>query len=140
MVSTYQYKQDIRQAADEAIAMIIGTLADEDLWLIVKKNFQGKDSLKPNEKVWEVIQLFSSHLNQVLQKYGYPPRKGLMELSYHETEILDISQFPKPDQLRLFCLKYWYYISKYSQVVLEIRKMRKQIEEQTLKDIWKAAQ
>lgn len=132
------FKDSIREAASTGIEDIIGDLANEKLWFNFKENIRGKDSLKDNPKIWPLIEKFGEYLTPILKEYKYPFRTATLNLPYKETEIRDISQFPRHDQLRLLCLKYWLNMSKFIQLSGEIKRRERQVENKTLDKIWKS--
>lgn len=135
--SLAQFKRELRQATEEQIAALIGTLADEDYWLL-STGVRGRESLQDNVKVWEIIQQFSQALTPVFKKYGYPAKTGTLMAPYPEVELKSIQQIPHSDQIKLLCVKYWFYLTKYTQISLEIKKQTKQANDQRLEALWKS--
>lgn len=132
-----QFKRELRQATEAQIAVLIGTLADEDYWLLLS-GIRGRENLRDNAKVWEEVQQFSHALTPVFKKFGYPARTGTLMAPYPEAELKDTQQLPRPEQIKLLCVKYWFYITKYAQLSVEIKKQTKQVNEQNLEELWKS--
>lgn len=132
-----RFKREMQETSREAIARLIGQLADEDLWLQETPNRRPKESLRQNFKVWEAIQKFPWALVPALKRYGYPARTGILEIPYRELDLKDIEQLPRPEPLKLLSIKYWLALGKFQQTLQESQRLQQAMAHQTLEQIWK---
>ncbi|HEY9840307.1 MAG: hypothetical protein ACAI44_36370 [Candidatus Sericytochromatia bacterium] len=128
-------QREVRQAAETQTAQIIGTLADEELWVLdgVKKV---RETLHQNPKAWKVIQQLSPALDQVLEKYGYPPRPGRNGAGFPQTELNSSDQLPNADKLKILAIKYWTTLMRLQQQRIDQLKQAQAEHHKKLDEMW----
>lgn len=133
---TQLFKREMQETSRDAVARLIGQLADEDLWLQETPSRRPKESLRQNLKVWEAIQKFPLALVPVLKRYGYPARAGILDTPYRELELKDVEQLPRPEPLKFLSIKYWLTLGKFQQTLQESQRLQQAMAHQTLEQIW----
>ncbi|PKL76006.1 MAG: hypothetical protein CVV27_12465 [Candidatus Melainabacteria bacterium HGW-Melainabacteria-1] len=128
-------QRDVRQVAEDQTARIIGTLADEELWLLDTAR-KVRETLHQNLKVWKVIQQLSPTLDAVLEKYGYPPRMGRSGAGFAQTELTSSEQLPNADRIRLLAIKYWTSLMRMQQQRIDQLKQTQAAHHKKLDEMW----
>lgn len=128
-------QQDVQRVAFEQTQRIVGSLANEELWLMdnVRKV---REHLHYNPKVWKVIQQLSPALDQVLEKYGYPPQTGPNGPRFIQTELSSAEQLPQSEHLKILTIKYWSSLMRYRQARIDQLKQSQAAHHRKLDEMW----
>lgn len=128
-------QREILEAAEAQTARIIGTLADEELWLLDNTR-KVRETLHQNPKVWKVVQQLSPVLDGILEKYGYPPRPGRDKTGFPQTELSTSEQLPNHDRIKILAIKYWTLLMRLQQVRVDQLKQAQAEHQKKLDEMW----
>lgn len=128
-------QRDIFDAAEAQTARIIGTLADEELWLIDNTR-KVRETLHQNPKVWKVVQQLTPALDAILQKYGYPPRQLRERSGFSQTELVSSDQLPNHDRLKILAIKYWTQLMRMQQQRVDQLRQAQAEHQKRLDEMW----
>lgn len=128
-------QRDVRAEAMAQTSRIIGTLADEDLWLMdgVRKV---RETIHQNAKVWKVVQQLSPSIDAVLEKYGYPPRPGRSGAGFPQSELASSEQLPNADRIKILAIKYWTQLMRLQQHRVDQLKQTQAAHHKKLDEMW----
>jgi len=128
-------QQDIQRTAKAQTQRIIGTLANEELWM--QDNVRKvREHLHFNQKVWKVVQELTPALDLVLEKYGYPPNTGINGPVFIQTELKTSEVLPESEQLKVLTIKYWSGLMRFRQVQVDQHKQAQAAHHRKLDEMW----